>query len=84
MKILTKVLAISAISMASMSASAELIGTDWKADGDKLATLETVSGIEWLDLTQTIGKSINDVQELLDTTFAGWRLPRRVEVKYRS
>jgi hypothetical protein len=80
MKLLTKLFAISAISLASLSANAELISTDWKTTGDSLATLDSETGIEWLDLTQTWNLSILTVQGLLDTNYEGWRLPTRNEV----
>jgi hypothetical protein len=63
-----------------MSANAELIATDWKTSGDTLATLDESTGIEWLDLTQTDGMSIDTAEGLLSSTFAGWRLPTRSEV----
>jgi hypothetical protein len=63
-----------------MSASAELVATDWKYTGDSRATLDDQTGIEWLDLTQTDGMSIDQAENLLSSTFAGWRLPTRSEV----
>lgn len=65
----------------SISSHAALISTDWKTTNDKLATLDTETGIEWLDLTQTIGKSISTVQSQLDTLYVGWRLPTYDEMK---
>ena len=75
-----KLLLITSIALASMGANAELISTDWKTTGDNLVTLDTETGIEWLDLTQTIGMSINEVEGLLNSTFEGWRLPTVSEV----
>jgi hypothetical protein len=80
MKLLSKIFAVSAIALGSMSANAELISTDWKNTGDGLATLDESTGIEWLDLTQTDGMSIDAAESLLSSTFAGWRLPTRTEV----
>jgi hypothetical protein len=80
MKLLIKIFVISAIALASMSANAELISTDWKNTGDSLATLDDKTGIEWLDLTQTMNMSIDHVESLLDSTFSGWRIPTRSEV----
>ena len=68
------------ISITSISASAGLISTDWKEANDELVTLDEATGIEWLDLTETMGLSINEVSELLDTTYLGWRLPTFDEV----
>jgi uncharacterized protein (TIGR03382 family) len=66
--------------LSSASAQAYFIETDWNNTGDTLATLDTETGIEWLDLTQTIGMSINQAENLTNSTFAGWRLPTRIEV----
>jgi hypothetical protein len=60
--------------------NAEIVETDWKDNGDSLVTLDTETGIEWLDLTQTDGMSINQAENLLSSTFSGWRLPTRTEV----
>jgi hypothetical protein len=64
------------------SAQAALVGSDWQNTGDALATLDTDTGIEWLDLTQTSNMSINQVEGLTGngSTFDGWRLPTRAEV----
>jgi hypothetical protein len=80
MKLLSTIFAVSAITLASMSASAQLISTDWKNTGDKLATLDESTGIEWLDLTQTDNMSIDTAESLLSSRFEGWRLPTRSEV----
>jgi hypothetical protein len=64
------------------SAQAELVESDWKNTGDALATLDTDTGIEWLDLTQTDNMSINQAEGLTGAVgiFDGWRLPSRAEV----
>jgi hypothetical protein len=80
MKLLSKIFAVSAIALASMSANAELVSTDWKNTGDALATLDESTGIEWLDLSQTSNMSIDQTENLLSSTFAGWRLSTRSEV----
>ncbi|MFQ3188913.1 MAG: hypothetical protein ACI936_000033 [Paraglaciecola sp.] len=80
MKLLSTIFAVSTIALASMSASAQLIPTDWKNTGDKLATLDESTGIEWLDLTQTDGMSIDTAESYLSSRFEGWRLPTRSEV----
>jgi hypothetical protein len=80
MKLLSTIFAVSTLALASMSASAQLISTDWKNTGDKLATLDESTGIEWLDLTQTDNMSIDTAEGLLSSRFEGWRLPTRSEV----
>jgi hypothetical protein len=66
--------------LSAASAQASLVETDWNNLGDGLATLDTDTGIEWLDLTQTLGMSINQAEGLLGSTFDGWRLPTGAEV----
>lgn len=61
-------------------AQAAFIHTDWKSAGDKQATLDSDTGIEWLKLNNTNYKSMNEVKLLLSTTYAGWRLPTAAEV----
>ena len=56
MKTLTKIFTAISISICSLSVSAELISTDLKVEGDENATLDTVSGKEWLDTTETLGR----------------------------
>jgi hypothetical protein len=80
MKLLSTIFAVSTLALASMSASAQLIPTDWKNTGDKLATLDESTGIEWLDLTQTVNMSIDTAESYLGSRFEGWRLPTRSEV----
>jgi len=59
------------------SAQAALVESDWKNAGDTLATLDTDTGIEWLDLTQTLGMSINEAS---GDVFEDWRFPTKSEV----
>lgn len=70
------------LGMASISAQADLIHTDWKTVGDKKATLDTSTGIEWMKLENTRGKSINTIlADLVEgKSFYGWRLPTQDEV----
>jgi hypothetical protein len=80
MNTVQKFFTISAITLSSMSASAEFIKTDWKEVGDNLAVVDKGTGLEWLNLSQTDGMSISQVDTLLSTTFYGWRFPSRNEV----
>lgn len=77
MTLLSTVLALSSI---AFSANAAFVSTDWQVAGDKKATLDTETGLEWLDLTQTDGKSYVEVSALLSTTLSGWRFPTPSEV----
>jgi hypothetical protein len=62
------------------SVQAALVESDWKSTGDALATLDTETGIEWLDLTQTDDISIAQAKGMLSNSFLGWRLPTLPEV----
>ncbi|APD91959.1 hypothetical protein BM525_18935 (plasmid) [Alteromonas mediterranea] len=66
----------------SFASHAELVSTDWKTEGDALATLDTETGIEWLDLSETDELSIDTVISMTSAggEFEGWRLPTQSEV----
>jgi hypothetical protein len=75
-----KIILVSCILLSTGMANAGFVATDWKVSGDSKATLDESSGKEWLDLTETAYRSINQVSNLLDSDYLGWRLPTRVEV----
>ena len=64
----------------SAPAHADFFHTDWKTEGDKLAVVDTDTGLEWLKIDATLGRSYNDVMASLNDEFAGWRLPTNDEV----
>jgi hypothetical protein len=72
-------LLLSALLFTGISAQAELVHMDWKVDGDALATLDVDTGIEWLKLSETAGRSYNTVSGQLTSDFVGWRLPSESE-----
>ncbi len=80
MNILTKLLTAGVFAITSLGANAELLATDYLSEGDMKSTLDTQSGLEWLDLTYTDGMSIDQVKAALPTTFSGWRMPTPDEV----
>lgn len=49
------------ILLTSFNTYAALIEQDWQNPGDGLLTRDTQTGLEWLDLTQTAGFSINEI-----------------------
>lgn len=53
----------------ALTAQAGIVEADFKVEGDGKAFIDTLSGTEWLDLTVTQGKSINDV--LAETSYGG-------------
>tara|TARA_B100000949_G_C14279325_1_gene451090 strand:- start:1240 stop:1899 length:660 start_codon:yes stop_codon:yes gene_type:complete len=64
------------------AANAELIKTDYKTTGDELATLDTETGIEWLDISETAGYNLNEISALIAEggELEGWRMPTQTEV----
>lgn len=64
----------------STHANAAFVSTDWQTAGDKSATLDTNTGLEWLDLTVLKGRSYADISEALSTTLKGWRFPTSEEL----
>ncbi len=73
-------LAILAFTLFAHTAQAEMIETDYLTTGDAQATLDTQTGLEWLDLTHTYNTAYNNIQSELQTTFSGWRLPTIAEI----
>ncbi len=72
------VIYLSALAIPAYSATCEdtFITKDWNNIGDNLITLDTISGLEWLDLTATASRSYDDVVANLGVggDFEGWRL----------
>lgn len=66
----------------STSAHAALQKGDWLVAGDQKVAIDTDTGLEWLTLNNTKGKSINDVVAQLEAggAYEGWRLPTESEV----
>lgn len=70
----------------SSPAGADLIDIDWQSPGDARITHDTVTCLEWLDLTQTVNRSYVEMLTLLGPggTFEGWRYatPQEVETLF--
>lgn len=66
----------------STSVNAAIISADWQSTGDNLITQDTASGLEWLDLTVTVGMSYDAVSAQLGTggAYEGWRYATTSEV----
>lgn len=67
-------LILTALLALSLSVDAALITRDLHTAGDGLITYDDFSGLEWLDLTETINRSRNEVasQLLPEGEFYGW------------
>lgn len=66
----------------SAAASAEFVETDRLVEGDAQATLDTETGLEWLDISVTRGFTMELVIERTQKggDLEGWRLPTQDEV----
>ena len=80
MKILIAIFILA--SLLSTQANSALISTDWKASGDGLLTVDTKTGLEWLDATQTTSMSFLDISDqfVLGEYFYGFRYATTEEV----
>jgi hypothetical protein len=65
----------------SLSANAGLIATDYMTDGDGKATLDDATGLEWLDESFTLGKSITEVNSMINNELSGFRWATFSEVE---
>lgn len=72
-----KIIALATAVTCSMGANASIIDSSLFVEGDKRATLDTDTGLEWLKLSETKGFSYNEIlQEIAyGGEFSGWRLP---------
>ncbi len=79
---LKKIAFISALALSSMGANAEFIATDFLVSSDHRATLDTETGLEWLDLDYTTNMSIAEAEALMGEgqSLEGWRLPTQSEM----
>ena len=68
----------------SVTAHAALNSADWKTSGDGLITIDTATGLEWLDVSYTVGRSYNDVSAAVVTPeddLFGWDYATLAEVE---
>jgi hypothetical protein len=80
-KTIEKSLLAVTIMSCTASASAELINTDWLAENDSQAVLDTISGTEWLSVTLTQGKNLASITSLLETQYQGWSIASSSDVE---
>lgn len=62
--------------LSPLSSFAEAVKVDWKEDGDKLAFVDTQTGVEWLNLGETKGYTVTNFHD----DFPEWRLPTESEI----
>lgn len=63
------------------TAQAAVVHKDWKLPGDNLVSFEQRSGLDWLKLSATKGKTLSYVTTHLTDEFYGWRFPTVAEVR---
>ena len=73
---LKKALSLAGLSVLTLSANASLIG-----NGNY--TTDTATGLDWLDLTKTIGRSYSDISSKFSVAqeFEGWRYATALETQ---
>ena len=64
-------------------ANAAFISRDWSNLNDSAITFDTITGIEWLDLSETVGLTFTDVlaQTGVGGEYYGWRYANLSEVE---
>lgn len=79
---ITKIISITSALALSASVNAAIVSADWINSGDNLITIDTTSGLEWLNLTATTNRSYNDISSKFGAgqEFDGWRYATAVEV----
>lgn len=78
-----RAIALAAIVLHTTCAQASFIDLDWNNPNDGRITLDTMTGLEWLDLSATIGRSYDEVslEVGLGGEFMGFRHATDVEVR---
>lgn len=73
---------VAATFLAATTANAALIELDLNAPGDGLLTLDTGTGLKWLDVTTSLGRSVADVSGQLGPggDFEGFRFAATSEI----
>jgi len=68
-------LALTTLAATEVVSAETIAATDWKVQGDHKLTLDSNTGLEWLDIDQTLNKSYERVTFLLGTgqTYEGFR-----------
>jgi hypothetical protein len=74
---------VAAITAAASTASATLTSSDWQNDGDGLLTIDSDTGLQWLDWSHTVNRSYNDVSSQLGDggEFEGFRYATEAEMR---
>jgi hypothetical protein len=68
------------LTLSSVTQALPIQQADAFTAGDNKATLETSTGLIWLDFGLTNNQTFGTTKSLLDSTYAGWRLPTQSEV----
>ncbi len=73
--------AAAAFLLCAATADAGLVSLDWKAQGDGLLTLDTVSGLRWLDFSETRAVSVGLLDSGSPWLSGGFRYATPTEVE---
>ncbi len=80
LKKLARTLGLATLLLSATSQALPIVQADAFVAGDNKATLETSTGLVWMDFGVNSHLSYDHVLYLLPTEFAGWRLPTAAEV----
>lgn len=78
--LLRSLLVAFAITLPTVANALPIQQADAFTTGDNQATLETSTGLIWLDFGLTNNQTFDTTKSQLDSTYAGWRLPTQSEV----
>src|SRR5262249_53397504 len=73
--------ALTVVCVATIDSHAALISLDDTHFGPASVTRDTQTGLDWLDMTATTGRSFEEVQTALATDYIGFRFATRPEIR---
>ena len=74
---------LASVALATPASALPFVVADWLTPGDGLVTVDPATGLEWLDITETAGRSYTDVSNRFGAgqRFEGWRYANDAEVE---
>lgn len=80
-KSIFKLLALTAVFASAASQALPIVQADAFAAGDNKASLQSSTGLVWMDYGVNNTKSFNQVVSELSSTYSGWRVATETEIK---
>ncbi len=82
LKKLARTLGLASVLLSATTQALPIVQADAFDAGDNKAALETSTGLVWMDFGVNQHQSYSEVVSLLDSDYAGWRLPTAAEVDH--